>query len=81
MKKVCRMIIALLAMQSVSQTASEPSLGKPKVRAITGFVRLDVPNFEAQVADALTILRKAEAEFQSRGYEVESLRLTNAAAG
>jgi len=66
----------MLAMQSVCQQAAEPWSGKPKVRAITGFVRLDPPKLEAQVAEALVVLHKAKAEFQARGYEVESVRLT-----
>jgi uncharacterized protein len=49
---------------------------KPKVRAITAFVRLDHTTYDAQVRDTLAFLRKAKAAFERRGYEVESLRIT-----
>jgi uncharacterized protein (UPF0210 family) len=49
---------------------------KPKVRAITAFVRLDTAGWEKQVGDALVVLRKAKSEFAAEGYEVESLRVT-----
>jgi uncharacterized protein (UPF0210 family) len=63
-------------MPLASQTSSAQAAANPKVRAITGFVRLDTVNYQTQIADALVVLRKAKAEFESRGYEVESLRLT-----
>lgn len=48
----------------------------PKVRAITAFIRLDPAQYQQQIAGALVVLRKAKAEFESRGYEVETVRLT-----
>jgi uncharacterized protein (UPF0210 family) len=62
-----------LAARSAATTAPE---SRPKVRAITGFVRLDRDKFEQQVGDALVVLRKVKAEFEKRGYEIESLRIT-----
>jgi uncharacterized protein len=62
-----------LAAQSVS--TSTPA-SNPKVRAITGFVRLDRATSGKQIADALVVLRKVKTEFESAGYQVESLRLT-----
>jgi uncharacterized protein (UPF0210 family) len=47
----------------------------PKVRAITGFVRLDRSSYQRQIAETLTVLRQAQVEFNKRGYEVESLRI------
>jgi uncharacterized protein (UPF0210 family) len=76
MKKLIFVFLLISSIPLVSQTAPQPSATKPKVRAITGFVRLEPAKFESQVADALTVLRKAQAEFQARGYEVESVRLT-----
>ncbi|HWW98830.1 MAG TPA: DUF711 family protein [Edaphobacter sp.] len=49
---------------------------RPKVRAITAFVRLDAKNYQHQLAEALTVLHKTEAEFKSQGYEVETIRFT-----
>jgi uncharacterized protein (UPF0210 family) len=56
--------------------ATQAQTAKPKVRAITAFVRLDAKNYQHQLGDALTVLHKAEAEFQSAGYEVETIRFT-----
>jgi uncharacterized protein (UPF0210 family) len=47
----------------------------PKVRAITGFVRLDPAHYVEQVDAALAVLHDAQREFKSRGYEVETIRL------
>jgi uncharacterized protein (UPF0210 family) len=48
---------------------------KPKVRAITGFVRLDRATWQSQIADTLTVLRKVQSAFEARGYQIESLRI------
>jgi uncharacterized protein len=48
---------------------------KPKVRAITAFVRLDRATYEQQVSAALTVLKAAKGEFAQRGYDVETLRI------
>jgi uncharacterized protein len=50
--------------------------GKPKVRAITAFVQLVPGTWEAQVNDALGVLRKTKSEFEREGYAVESVRIT-----
>ena len=42
----------------------------------TGFVRLDRATYQKQIADALVALRRVKAEFESSGYEVETVRLT-----
>jgi uncharacterized protein (UPF0210 family) len=55
--------------------ASAQDRSKPKVRAITGFVRLDRAQYAKQVTDALEVLRAAQREFEKQGYEVESLRI------
>jgi len=54
-----------------AQTGRALSSSKPKVRAITGFVRLDQLRYREQIAAALTVLRKAKGEFEAAGYEVE----------
>src|SRR5271170_3423655 len=74
--------IALLAVLFMPMLLAAPSAeaqvptSRPKVRAITGFVRLDQGKYVQQVADALAVLRKVKADFVAQGYEVESLRLT-----
>jgi uncharacterized protein (UPF0210 family) len=65
--------------------SSAPARGqgssKPKVRAITGFVRLDRAQLAQQVGDALTVLRSAKREFEKQGYGVESLRIVTQPLG
>ncbi|HVW68803.1 MAG TPA: DUF711 family protein [Steroidobacteraceae bacterium] len=48
---------------------------KPKVRAITAFVRLDRASYVQQVRDALTVIRGAKSEFEKQGYQTETLRI------
>jgi len=69
----------LLLSQASGQSVSANS--NPKVRAITGFVRLNPENYQKQVSDALAVVRKVKAEFEASGYEVESVRLTTQPLG
>jgi len=48
---------------------------KPKVRAITAFVRIDRASYATQFADALKALRAAKASLERGGYEVQSIRI------
>jgi uncharacterized protein len=48
---------------------------KPKIRAITAFINLDRTQYQQQVADALTILKRARTIFESRGYQVQTIRI------
>lgn len=63
-------LIAFCALPLPAQTA------KPKVRALTAFVRLDSTHFESQVSDALAMLRDAKRAYEQRGYEVQTIRIT-----
>ena len=77
MKRVVLAVVLVISLQAVAQSSSAPAASSnPKVRAITGFVRLDRPTYRKQVTDTLVVLRRAKAEFESSGYEVETLRLT-----
>jgi uncharacterized protein len=49
---------------------------KPKVRAITAFVRLDRAHYQEQIHQTLTFLRQAKAGFEKAGYEVQTIRIT-----
>ena len=49
---------------------------KPKIRAITSFIRLDRATYKNQVQDALKFLRQAKAAFEKSGYEVQTIRIT-----
>jgi uncharacterized protein (UPF0210 family) len=70
-------VVLVVSMQAAAQTNSAATASSnPKVRAITGFVRLDRATYQKQIADALFVLRKVKSEFESSGYEVETVRLT-----
>jgi uncharacterized protein len=69
-----RLLFVLLAF-SVSVTAYADGYTKPKVRAITAFVRLDRASYGEQIAAALQVLRDAQGDFQKRGYEVQTIRI------
>lgn len=49
---------------------------KPKVRALTAFVRLDRTRYLDQVQEAITFLRAAKKQLESTGYEVQTIRIT-----
>jgi uncharacterized protein (UPF0210 family) len=77
MKRVVLAVFLVISLQAVAQNGS--ALGassNPKVRAITGFVRLDRATYQKQISDALVVLRRVKAGFESSGYEVQSVRLT-----
>jgi uncharacterized protein (UPF0210 family) len=77
MKRIAFAVFLVVSMQLAAQTSSTPTASSnPKVRAITGFVRLDRETYPKQIADALVVLRRVKAEFESSGYEVETVRLT-----
>jgi len=48
---------------------------KPKIRAITAFINLDRAQYKEQVADALKMLRRAQTTLESRGYQVQTIRI------
>jgi uncharacterized protein (UPF0210 family) len=56
--------------------AAEDVRSKPKVRAITAFVRLDPASYQGQIQETLKFLRQAKAAYEKSGYEVETIRIT-----
>jgi len=54
---------------------AKPS-AKPKVRAITGFVNIDVAHHAEQIHATLDVLRQAKRSVEAAGYQVESVRIT-----
>lgn len=70
----------LLAVASAA-TAQTQDFTKPKVRAITGFVRLDRDQYTRQIAETLAVLRAAKGEFEKQGYEVETIRIVTQPLG
>jgi len=65
-------LLAIVAFTCLSLRAQT----KPKVRAITVFVRITPQNYEAKLTEAFAVARKATSEFESAGYTVETIRFT-----
>jgi uncharacterized protein len=77
MKRIILVFVLVVSVQAAAQTRfATTASSNPKVRAITGFVRLDRTTYQKQIADALVVLRSVKAEFESSGYDVETVRLT-----
>jgi uncharacterized protein len=58
--------------QAKAAPAPEP---KQKIRAITAFVLLDQTQYQQQIADAVKMLNRARTIFESRGFEVQTIRI------
>src|SRR5258708_22017894 len=56
------------------KTARDPA--RPKLSAITEFINLDRAQYQQQVAEAMTVLKRARTIFESRDYEVETIRIS-----
>ena len=58
-----------------AQAPAAPAEVRPRIRAITAFINLDPTQYQQQVGEALTMLHRARTIFESRGYEVETIRI------
>ena len=67
-----RLILALLLCTLAFTAHAATDAAKPKVRAITAFVRLDRSTYETQIADTMKVLNAARSEFASHGYETQT---------
>src|SRR5438309_95124 len=71
---------ALAAQQAEVRPGKGPSetppTEKPKVRAVTAFIRLDRARYRAEIKEALAMLTKAKSTFEDAGYEVQTIRIT-----
>jgi len=70
-----RLITAVLACACAMASAQAADTDKPKVRAITAFVRLERSTYETQIEGAMKVLNAAKAEFARRGYETQTVRI------
>jgi uncharacterized protein (UPF0210 family) len=75
-----RHFISLLAVATAfcpagaqQKTTAPPD--RPKIRAITAFINLDRAQYKEQVADALKMLKRAQTILESRGYQVQTIRV------
>ncbi len=67
----CLALLSLLVVAAPGWSAE-----RPKVRAITAFVRLDRDKYKEQIAEALAMLRAAKAAFEKAGYTVQTIRVS-----
>ena len=71
-------ILALMAcnVARAQRKPAAPDPDKPKIRAITAFVNLDRTQYQPQIEDALKMLKYARTVFESRGFEVQTIRIS-----
>ena len=73
MKRALRLLAPVLAGSTLCAEAQDDA--RPKVRAITAFVRVDRERADAQLREAAAMLRGARASFQKDGWQVETVRV------
>jgi uncharacterized protein (UPF0210 family) len=72
----CLKTVAALSLFGVSFLWAGEAPSRPKVRAITGFIRIDRDHYAQPIAEALAMLRQARSGFENGGYEVQTIRIT-----
>ena len=60
----------------LTATGQAQTSHRPKVRAITAFVRLDTKDYKQQLATTAQSLGVAKKKFEEKGWEVETVRIT-----
>src|SRR5215470_7628979 len=73
MNHTLRLLAAALAAFPLLAEAQDD--GRPKVRAITAFVRVERERAPEQLREAAAMLRGARASFQKDGWQVETVRV------
>jgi uncharacterized protein len=75
MARSLHLALACVVAWAVGSGAQATGYTKPKVRAITAFVRLNPTTYVHQISDALAVLRDVQSQFSKEGYETETLRI------
>lgn len=68
--------ILLGAFVSALATHGASAAGKPKIRTITAFIRLDVNQYQQQITDTAKMLRNAKSRYELAGYQVDTIRIS-----
>jgi uncharacterized protein len=68
--------VLVLRSPAQAQRKAPPDPARPKIRAITAFINLDRAQYQQQVADAMTMLKRARTVLESRDYEVQTIRIS-----
>jgi uncharacterized protein len=66
-------LVTLVFALAVPPASSAP---KPRIRAITAFIRVDAAQYKQQVVDASAMLHNAKARFELAGYAVDTIRIS-----
>jgi uncharacterized protein len=61
---------------AASSTAPQSALPKPRVRTVTAFINLDRSRYQVQMAETVKFLKYARTVYETRGYTVQTLRIT-----
>jgi uncharacterized protein len=69
-------LLLFVAATNPKIAAAQATANKPKIRAVTAFIRLDRAQYESQIQETLKFLRAAKSQFEKAGYEVEGVRIT-----
>src|ERR1700746_2801051 len=69
-------VLLLVAATTTKTTSAQDIAHKPKIRAITAFIRLDRAKYESQIQETLKFLHRSKSAFEKSGYEVETIRIT-----
>lgn len=69
------LLLAMMGGMGEAQQRKAPPEHKQKIRAITAFVNLDRSQYLLQIADAVKMLKYARTVFESRGFEVQTIRI------
>jgi uncharacterized protein (UPF0210 family) len=71
---LCAALICISPANAQRKAPSDPA--KPKIRAITAFINLDRAQYQQQIADTMKMLKYARTVFESRDFEVETIRIS-----
>jgi uncharacterized protein len=71
----CPVSLAQTATSKRTAASADSSEVRPKIRTVTAFINLDRAQYQQQIAEALTMLKRARTTFESRGYQVETIRI------
>src|SRR5215469_12603791 len=69
-------LISLAAFALLAGALPGRAQGKPAIRSVTAFIRLDPAQYKDQLTDAIKMLRNAKSRFELAGYEVQTIRVT-----
>jgi len=73
----CASFLVLVGISALAAQTKAPEAvpAKTKIRCITAFVRLDRPNYQIQISEAVKFLKIAQTTFESRTFTVQTLRI------